>query len=357
MARKKPGDSLRFSAADWNRHEDAADDYERRALGAGGGEKADALTAERIRVKNLSGGDLVRGQILKLDDWPTMGVGGGGGNIPDFHPRTFMFEGSTPTSADDRICVLKDWLKEDEYGWAWIDGVCATRVTYPSGGADYRYCVPAAGSNYLAAVKSGGFPILHKPFGTTGLIVSLVRLAREPAVHHGAQLLSGVVGSPFTTATVAAGAIIAGCGSDALPDNVAGAGTTSTENNGLTALNSGALLCRQAGCYLIGFNGSISYSVTDVPPRGGALQVELAVAATSAGVPGTGTGYRGRRKHNPERDNYGTFTDETNEENIAITGRVNLQVNNVVCAMNSGAYALEVTYGHLWGIRVGPEVS
>ena len=107
----------------------------------------------------------------------------------------------------------------------------------------------------------------------------------------------------------------------------------------------------------MGFHGSVSYSATDVPPRGGALQVELYVAPDSASAPGTGTGYRGRRRHNPERDNYNTFTDPVNEENIAIQGRVNLDANNVVCAVNSGAYAIEVTYGHLWGIRLGAKVN
>lgn len=164
MARKNQGDSLRYTAGDWNRHEDAADDYERRALGEGGGEKHGKLSTGRIRIKNSSGADRRAGEILQVGDYL----------LTDIERRYPWFDADLHDGTDAPFAVLLEPIIDGEIGLAQIAGVCMALVNFAHASQQFARPDPA-GTDVLKGEALGPVRILHKPTGT-GELKCLVNL-------------------------------------------------------------------------------------------------------------------------------------------------------------------------------------
>ena len=167
-------------------------------------------------------------------------------------------------------------------------------------------------------------------------------------VGHGGTTLLG-------SSSIPAGSPIACTGEDAIPDNVI-AGNTNLETGLVTSGTD--LACFEPGLYLIGFCGTVD-GLTSLPPNGSALIVGLAVRPDSAigDVLGTPAGYFGMRRHYVDSDQYGGSLVAKGAENISFQGRLNLAAGDRVQAYNAGAYDFNITYGYLWGMRIGNYIS
>lgn len=155
MGRKlKPGDS-ELPAIEWNRHVDASD----RVLGGmdeRGGISRGFLDTNVVTVKNSSGADRRRGDILEFTGWPLDDP-----SIPDkMQP---WITGGSPTLANG-ICVLAKPIKSGEYDDAFVAGACFAYVNVLD--ADDRYARPIAATYVLQSVAIGPVRILYKPTGT-----------------------------------------------------------------------------------------------------------------------------------------------------------------------------------------------
>ena len=155
MARKKPGESIRYTAADWNRHEDAADYVAKRQLGDPTAADRELISAGRIRIKNSSGADRREGEILKVGDCL----------LTDLTGRYPWFDAALHDGSDTPFAVLIEPLPDGQIGPAQIAGVCFARVTFAH--ADMKCARPDPdGTDVLMGDVLGPVRILHKPSGT-----------------------------------------------------------------------------------------------------------------------------------------------------------------------------------------------
>ena len=155
MARKNPGSSLRYTASEWNRHEDAADDYERRALGAVNAADREVISTGIIKMKNSSGADRRKGEILQVGDCL----------LDDLTRRYPWFDAELHDGTDAPFAVLLEPIPDGAIGRAQIAGVCPALVTFAH--ASMRYARPDPnGTDVLMADVLGPVRVLHTPGGT-----------------------------------------------------------------------------------------------------------------------------------------------------------------------------------------------
>ena len=161
MARKKPGDGIGYTAAEWNRHEDAANYVEQRSLGRGGGDAARLLRTDIIRIKNSSGAARRKGEILKLGNLLIADS-----LILKEGREQLRFDTALHDGTDAPFCVLLDPVPDGGRGRAQIAGVCPALVNFTH--ADQRYARPANANDVLQAGAVGQVRVLHKGGSGTG---------------------------------------------------------------------------------------------------------------------------------------------------------------------------------------------
>ena len=160
MAMKKPGDGIGYTAAEWNRHEDAADYVAQRSLGSGGGDAARLLRTEIIRIKNSSGAAHRKGEILKVGNLLIANS-----LILKEGREQLRFDTALHDGTDAPFCVLLDPIPDGGRGRAQITGVCPALVTFAH--ASMRYARPDPdGTDVLMADVLGPVRVLHTPGGT-----------------------------------------------------------------------------------------------------------------------------------------------------------------------------------------------
>jgi hypothetical protein len=159
VARKKPGDGIGYTAAEWNRHEDAADYVAQRSLGSGGGEAARLLRTEIIRIKNSSGAARRKGEILEVGNLLIADS-----LILKEGREQLRFDTAIHDGTDAPFCVLLDPIPDGGRGRAQIAGVCPALVNFTH--ADQRYARPANNNDVLQAGALGQVRVLYKPSGT-----------------------------------------------------------------------------------------------------------------------------------------------------------------------------------------------
>lgn len=153
MARLKTGDVL--TAGHWNRHEEVAEWYFTHVAGGAARGGAPSFTdGTKIRLKNSSGADRRRGEILQVGDYL----------LGQADRKLLYFDSDEHDGTDAPFAVLLEPIRDGQIGLAQIAGVCPAlvNVTHASQG----YARPAASNDVLQGGALGQVRILHKPSGT-----------------------------------------------------------------------------------------------------------------------------------------------------------------------------------------------
>ena len=97
-----------------------------------------------IKIKNSSGGNLVRGDVLEIDDFL----------LGELAAEFIWFDGVTPTAQENAYAILLTDLPNGEIGRAQVSGVCLAMLT--SNDATKHFASSVASSSKLD-VSDGGF--------------------------------------------------------------------------------------------------------------------------------------------------------------------------------------------------------
>jgi len=183
------GQKLRIPVDTWNTLIDAAQDYQRRSLHRGSASARELRSTGIVLVKNTSGQDCFRYDILGLDDATVI-------IDPETSEREFCQRIVLPavTPADqhkDSFCILQEPIKAGKFGQAMLLGVTQCWVDVKAA-SDTR-AEPAADTvGNLVSAASGIARIIWKQAGT-GIKLAIVRLGGGASAGYAAVVTSGPV--------------------------------------------------------------------------------------------------------------------------------------------------------------------
>jgi len=173
LKKVQPGDPLAVPAAAWNAFVEAAEAHRRGGHDLGGAAKTAGRQSGIVLVKNSSGGDRGRFEVLGL-------------GAPIFDPSDAdaldafkqrpAFIGELPASAThaSRFAVLLEPVPAGEIGHACLDGICAVQIDVTDAGHDYADVKDGSAAT-LVSGGNGAAQILWKEAGT-GTKWAMVRL-------------------------------------------------------------------------------------------------------------------------------------------------------------------------------------
>lgn len=156
MTKVNPGDPLRISASEWNRHVAAAD-LVLNGQPNGRTPRAEAQRSHvKVKVYNDTGDDLRRGDVVEL----------GGIMLDSLNPEYLWFSGVIPDLGASRTAyaVMLSPTLAGRYGEALLVGICIANVSISNAG--HRFADLDQGEVVLRSVESGPVRILYKPTGT-----------------------------------------------------------------------------------------------------------------------------------------------------------------------------------------------
>lgn len=155
---KSPGDKSPARDAAWITavSASAAAFHGRAALGSSKGSKpAHSVDRSSVKIKNLTGDDLVRGHYVQLGEF----------ELDAKDPRKIWFEGNLYDEAESgRIAIVTNAVKEDKRVDAVLIGIAVARVDVTS--TSHRFAAPADGEFLLVSADSGNIEILDVVTGT-----------------------------------------------------------------------------------------------------------------------------------------------------------------------------------------------
>lgn len=149
---KKPGDPSPAKSADWITAVSAATSayLSRGELGSSKGAKpAGQVDRAAVKVKNLTGSDLVRGNYVQLGDF----------ELDARDPRKMWFEGNLYDEAvSNRIAIVTNAVKSTARVDAVLIGVAVAVVDVTD--TDHRFAVPVDDDYTLTSTATGAIEIL-----------------------------------------------------------------------------------------------------------------------------------------------------------------------------------------------------
>jgi len=152
----KPGDPG-ISATEFNRHVDASDYVLGNLIqGSPSGGAPIARDVSFVTVKNVSGADRRKGEILEFTDLDD--------GLTDLEAEELMLKGGSPTLANAFAILREPIADAGRSARAQIAGSCVGLVNVTS--SSHRYAGPKSGSYVLESRGSGPLRILWKPGGT-----------------------------------------------------------------------------------------------------------------------------------------------------------------------------------------------
>jgi hypothetical protein len=154
-AKLKAGDRA-ISAAEWNRHVDAAEFVYRNLISNNGTPRRGApADLNFVNVKNSSGADRRQGDILEFT-----GISG----VTDLTARQIILDGGSPTLANG-FGVLTSPIKNGDYAPdCQVSGACVAFVNVTD--ANHKFAKVASATYVLQSEIVGPVRILYKPSGT-----------------------------------------------------------------------------------------------------------------------------------------------------------------------------------------------
>lgn len=159
---------VRPSPASWNRVWDAAEHYHsQQALGVGGaGGTIHPTDTTKIRIKNASGADRRKGEILKVGDYLLTTINK---DLPWF--TTALHDGT-----DAPFCVLLEAIQSGKIGPAQIAGTCPALVNVTQAGQNFAR-PSEAGTDVLVGEAGLGCARILYPLTGTGELECLIDLS------------------------------------------------------------------------------------------------------------------------------------------------------------------------------------
>lgn len=172
LRRARSGEKLGFSAAAWNRVVDAANWVDAQRMLTGGERRRESTSGQLILVKNASGADRERFDVLVVDDV----LVDPDDNETEFQSRVAL-KGVTPASdAAALFVVLAEPLADGKIGRAWVDGVCPAWIKGEGAFVDTR----SGEAGWLMAGDGGAARVLWAA-GGTGERWAVIRLGDPSA--------------------------------------------------------------------------------------------------------------------------------------------------------------------------------
>lgn len=195
--RRKPGDPLTLSSADWNSFLDAAE------MVLGGKNPKTAFRPQPnengfVLVKNTTGADRSQFEVVGLDVVvPTPA------NLEEFKQQTHQYNAVATVAADHRgrWAILQEPIKNDAIGWAMVSGVGVVKVdgTAPSA---YPYFADFIVGDYtqLMFYPGGSAQVLYRDASTEWAIVRLGSASHGPLLAKSGG--SGIAANSSATVTL-----------------------------------------------------------------------------------------------------------------------------------------------------------
>lgn len=192
--RVEPGQPIRtaFSAAAWNRAQDAAD----KVLGQG-----DAFAADSVRgpgapytalpCKNMSGTDVARWGVLAISGLEITPNGATGSGNAQFESMPVL-QGTTPTTTTQSIAIAVEPIANNAIGMVAVAGVVQTKVQVVS--TSHKFARPKASTTELQTDWGGPAYLLYKESSTGSDKWALVRIG--DAGPTGVDVVTNVVIGP-----------------------------------------------------------------------------------------------------------------------------------------------------------------
>lgn len=226
MSEKRQPGRGKIPATTWNTLVDMANLYRRtQELGPGLNTRRNQISTDRIKLKNMSGGNLAKGSVLEIGD----------SLINDPTPTYPWFEGSSPAPDGTRgIAVTLYDALTSKLVECQVSGVCFAQVDINH--VQHQWADVDSGSTVLQSHWHGRAEILWRETATTGEQLCLVRLGQ---MHRGP--IKGVITETGGIASGGSGEVTIKWGSGL-------ASPTSTETAWLTHMDGGADADEDADC-------------------------------------------------------------------------------------------------------------
>ncbi len=195
MVKVQPGSPWRVpAAAQQNAWDAAAEDYQRRERSGGGGDRRGPILSGVLRVKNVSGADRRRYEVLSLD----------GDLALDAVDRENMWLEATVAAAPQRLfVVLLEPIKSNNIGPAQINGICPALVNVTNDA--HRRATLIASEDRFTSNLTGPVQILYLPSGT-GEKTCIVNLSNRAAVKlYGFTPAGGIAAATKSSDTISPG--------------------------------------------------------------------------------------------------------------------------------------------------------
>lgn len=236
--KRQPGRG-KIPATTWNTLVDMANLYRRtQELGPGLNTRRNQISTDRIKLKNMSGGNLAKGSVLEIGD----------SLINNPTPTYPWFEGSSPAPDGTRgIAVTLYDALTSKLVECQVSGVCFAQVDINH--VQHQWADIDSGSTVLQSHWHGRAEILWRETATTGEQLCLVRLGQ---MHRG----------PIKAAITEAGGITSG-GSGEVTIYHAGvaASPAATETAHLNWMSGGAAGEEDAECLIEWFPDEQKYVI------------------------------------------------------------------------------------------------
>ncbi|MCE5280348.1 MAG: hypothetical protein ABFD92_07900 [Planctomycetaceae bacterium] len=163
------GDPMVIPASMYNSMVDLVNQSRGGKLAGGAAASQTAAPAGQVLIRNDSGADRARYDILGIDGLVFTPDDG----LENFHNRVTL-KGSTPTEAHKgKFVILAEPAAAGELARAYISGLCPVQLKI--GSADHKYAdIAASQSGYLATAETGAAQILYAA-DTSGTVWGVVR--------------------------------------------------------------------------------------------------------------------------------------------------------------------------------------
>lgn len=223
--KRQPGRG-KIPASTWNTLVDMANLYRRtQELGTGLSTRRNQISTDRIKLKNMSGGNLAKGSVLEVGD----------SLIDDPTPTYPWFEGASPTpDGTHGIAVTLYDALTNKLVECQVSGVCFAQVDINH--VQHQWADVDFGSTVLQSHWHGRAEILWRETATTGEQLCLIRLG---------QMFRGPI---LAVVTEAGGIAAGGSGEVTIKWGSGLASPTSTETAWLTHMDGGADAEEDADC-------------------------------------------------------------------------------------------------------------
>lgn len=175
----------------WNNMVDAGRAFADSRLSGGTPARNRPRPTDILKLKNSSGADRAKGEILKID----------GTILTDQDGESIWLDGKAPTD-ECRFGILKEPSVSGEINEAQVSGVCLAKVDIID--ADHTFAYAADGDYVLQSGESGPVEILYAPSGT-GEKECVVRFGGIPRLM---GTLDGALTAPTSPLTAPTTAVV-----------------------------------------------------------------------------------------------------------------------------------------------------